>query len=94
MICQPDVRYRKVPGLDISEVPDGYVAYDHARGQVHFLNFTAASVLDLCDGAVPATIISDRLQAAFGLDASPIADVNACLDHLLAEGIIEACDRS
>jgi hypothetical protein len=32
MIHQPDMRFRKVSGLDMSEVPDGYVVYDHVRG--------------------------------------------------------------
>jgi hypothetical protein len=36
--------------IDINPVADGYVVYDPATDLVHYLNHTAAMVLELCGG--------------------------------------------
>jgi len=88
------VHYRKVTGLDQSEVADGYVIYDAPRDRVHFLNPTGAIVLELCDGTRGAADIAQFLAASFGLAEPPAASVQECLATLLAEGLIEPCEPS
>jgi len=88
------VYYRKVVGLDQSEVADGYVIYDAPRDRVHFLNATGAVVLELCDGTRGAADITQFLAASFNLPEPPAASVQECLATLLAGGLIEACEAS
>src|SRR5258705_3910664 len=47
------LRLRQAPGLEISETLDGVLAYQRDRDRVHFLNPTAALVLESCDGTLP-----------------------------------------
>ena len=86
--------YEKIEGLDCNEVPDGYVIYDEAHEKVHFLNPTAAAILELCDGERDLTTIAAALQDAFDLPASPTADVAACFASLLSQGLVRPCSPS
>lgn len=86
--------YKKIEGLDQNEVPDGYVIYDEASEKVHFLNPTAAAVLELCDGECDLDSIAAVLQDAFDLPVSPKTDVAACLESLLAQGLVKPCSPS
>ena len=88
------VTYRKVSGLDQSDVNDGYIIYDAARDRVHFLNPTGAIVLELCDGAHTAADMAQFLAASFNLAEPPAASVQDCISTLLAEGLIEPCAPS
>ncbi len=88
------VYYRKVAGLDQSEVMDGYVIYDAPRDRVHFLNPAGAIVLELCDGTRTAVEMAEFLASSFGLSEPPDASVRECVATLLAEGLIEPCVRS
>jgi hypothetical protein len=80
--------YRRAEDLECNEVPDGYVIYDNAREDVHFLNLTAAAVFELCDGENDAASIAAIVQDAFGLPAPPNGDVEACLASLHSQGLI------
>jgi hypothetical protein len=86
--------YEKIESLDCHEVPDGYVVYDEAHEKVHFLNLTAAAVLELCDGERDLNTIAAVLQDAFDLPASPTADVAACFTSLLSQGLVRLCSPS
>ena len=88
------VPYRKVAGLDQSEVNDGYIIYDAARDRVHFLNPTGAIVLELCDGTRTAADMAQFLATSFNLPEPPAASVQECLAALLAEGLIAPCVES
>jgi len=43
-------RPHKAPDVDVHEVVDGFVVYHPSRNRVHYLNHTAAIVLELCTG--------------------------------------------
>ena len=88
------IHYRKVAGLDQSEVNDGFIIYDASRDRVHFLNPTGAIVLELCDGTHTAADMTQFLAASFSLPELPAASVQECLATLLAEGLIEPCAPS
>jgi hypothetical protein len=83
-----NLRPRRAPKLDISEVIDGLLVYQPDRDRVHFLNPTAALVLESCDGTLRAAELPDLVAAAFALDAPPVDDVAACLAALLQEGLL------
>ncbi len=71
-----------IPGLEINTVEDGYVVHQAELGQVHYLNATAAVVLELCNGLTSATDLPRLVQEAYGLAEPPVEDVAACLTTL------------
>ncbi len=71
-----------VQGLEISEVSDGYVVHQHDRGRVHYLNVTAAILLELCNGENRVADLPELLPSA------PVADVQLCLNTLIDEGLV------
>ena len=79
---------RRAPDLEIREVPEGFVVYDPSRDRLHFLNGSAAFVLECCDGATSVEELPALLGAAFHLDANPFDEVEACLTRLTAEGLV------
>jgi hypothetical protein len=80
----------RAPGLEINEVTDGFLVYQRDRDRVHFLNATAALVLESCDGTLAAEDLPPLVAAAFDLDAPPVDDVAACVATLLREGLLVA----
>jgi hypothetical protein len=85
--------YRKIETFDWKEVSDGYVVYDEKRELVHFLNLTAAAILELCDGERDSEAIAASLQELFGLQTSPRADVETCLASLVSQGLVAPCSQ-
>ena len=84
-------RFAKSPNLEINQAPDGYVIYQSDPDRVHFLNTTAAVVLELCDGEHSLQEIIDILQAAYDLDVAPVKDFESSVSNLIAEGLIQPC---
>jgi hypothetical protein len=80
----------RAPGIEIREAPDGLVVYDASRDRLHYLNPTAALLLESCDGTLPAVELPAMLAAAFDLAAPPIAEVESCLATLLDQGLLVA----
>lgn len=74
--------------IEINEVADGYVVHQAERGRVHYLNNTAAVILELCNGKNAEAQMPGLLQTAFQLDRMPDADVRECLAMLRAEGLV------
>jgi hypothetical protein len=90
-MVREDDRYRKTGGFDQDEVVDGYIVYNKAKDRVHFLNPTAAIVLELCTGVLTALEIAEVVERTFSLPQTPIGPVRDCLASLLSEGLIETC---
>ena len=86
--------YKTREGLEASEVDDGYVIYDESHARILFLNSTAAAVLELCDGESDLKTIASTLQSAFNLPRAPVSDVAACLEALVAQGLVTDCSPS
>jgi hypothetical protein len=82
------IRLERAPGIEIREAPDGVVVYDARRDRVHYLNRTAALLLESCDGALPAADLPAMLAAAFTLESPPAVEVESCLARLLDEGLL------
>lgn len=75
--------------LDINQVEDGYVIYQHKKGRVHYLNHTAALILELCTGENTAETIIQLVLETFNLEDSEKLDVEEGLVSLEREGIIQ-----
>ncbi len=85
--------YKKIDGLDQSEVMDGFVVYDTRTDRAHFLNATGAIIFELCDGTLSGAKIAQFLQISFSLEEPPTVPVEDCLLKLLSEGLIEKCGQ-
>lgn len=75
-------------GLQINVVEDGYIIYQPRRDRVHYLNPTAALVVELCTGKNTWDEIIDLVQAAWDLKQSPRRVVSDVLTQVIDEGIV------
>ena len=82
------MRLERAAGIEVRDAPDGLVAYDAGRERLHYLNRTAALLLESCDGTLTAGELAGLLAAAFELDKPPMGEVEACLSRLLEEGLL------
>jgi len=80
----------RASGIEIREAPDGIVVYDPERDRLHYLNPTAALLLESCDGTLAAAELPGVLAAAFDLPAPPTGEVERCLTTLLDQGLLVA----
>jgi hypothetical protein len=81
---------RRAPDVTLTEVVDGFVVYQPTRDRVHYLNPTAAMILELCDGSLSASDLTGFLARTFSLAAPPWVEVAACLTKLLDAGLLES----
>lgn len=73
----------------VSTAADGSVVWDASRGRVHYLNRTAALIVELCSGENSWGRIADLVQAAYGLRDRPEREVGRVLTALLDDGALE-----
>jgi hypothetical protein len=78
----------RIEDLDVVETGDGYVVYHPDRDRVHFVNPTAAVVLELCDGTKSDAEICRLVQLAWDLPEPPEAEVAECMAQFRAEGLV------
>ena len=78
----------RADGLEVNEVADGLVVYQDGPERVHYLNNTASLVFELCTGENSVARITELLRDTFGLDASPEAEVMACVEQLRSQGVL------
>jgi hypothetical protein len=78
----------KAPDLEINEVTDGYIVYQPDRDRVHYLNQTAALILELCNGRNAEANLPELLRLAWDLSEPPVEEVAECLETLRKEGLI------
>jgi hypothetical protein len=81
-------RPARADGLDVVPTADGYVVYDAARDRVHYLNHTAALVLELATGERTEAEIVHLLQVTYDLPHPPEAEVRDCLEQLREERLV------
>jgi len=77
-------------GLEVHEVPDGYIVYHGARDNVSYLNKTAAIIFELCDGKLATDDIVSRVATIFDLNASSHDEIKACMGSLIKEGLLQS----
>ncbi len=78
----------RAPGLEVNEVADGFIVHQPDRARVHYLNNTAAIVMELCNGRNAEADLPRLLQLAYELSAPPATEVEECLKTLRREGLI------
>ena len=83
-----DARPVQADGVTVFREPDGCVVHQPARNKVHFLNHTAAFVLELCTGGHTVGEIEEILAAFFDLTEPAEVAVTAALRQLVAEDLV------
>lgn len=78
----------QVDGVTVFREPDGCVVHQPAHNKVHFLNHTAAFVLELCTGDHTVGEIEEILAGFFELTEPAQEAVAAALRQLVAEGLV------
>lgn len=81
-------RPKTVDGLQVNAVSDGYIVHQPERERVHYLNHTAAVLLELCTGRTAAADLPELIRLAYDLPAAPGKEVEDCLRMLREEGLI------
>jgi len=74
--------------IDMVEVGEGVAIRRAGRERAHFVNYTAAIVLELCDGTKTDAEIADALGRLYDLPQPPEAEVADCLAQFRAEGLV------
>jgi hypothetical protein len=78
--------YKAKEGLEVVDVPDGYVVYDTDSDMVHYLNPTAAIVFTLCDGTRNINLISKTISSAYSLETELV--LGTFVEELEQAGLI------
>jgi len=81
-------RPRRLAGLDINQIEDGFVIYQADRDRAHYLNHSAVAVLELCDGRRSVSQIAECIRKLYGLETAPRRDVEGVVAKLAGEGLI------
>lgn len=80
---------QKKDGLEMHEVSGQFVIYETGRDAIHYLNPTAALVLEFCDGNHSSAEIAVLVQEAYNLPSAPLDEITGCLSHLQEIGLVD-----
>ena len=80
-------RFKATEGLEVTQVPDGYVVYDEAQDEVHYLNPTAAVIYTVCDGTRTVDQIREFVQDAF--EVTEVAGLETLFSSLEEKKLVE-----
>jgi len=80
---------KQIVGLDIDQTDEGYIIYEPDNDRVHYLNPTAALILELCNGTNSVTGIAELLQHAYKLPELPMQTVQDVLTQMKDEGLLQ-----
>ena len=80
---------RRVDGLEITPVEDGFMIYQSDKDRVHYLNHTAVLVLELSNGRRAPNEIAVLIKEAYKLPKLPLKEVDETLAKMTAEGLID-----
>jgi len=79
---------QKAEGLEVHSVANQIVVYETQTDRTHYLNPTAALILELCDGTRTAAEIAELVREAYGLPAAPLSETDSCLADFRKRGIV------
>jgi hypothetical protein len=77
-----------VDNLDIHFLDDQFVVYNPGTDRIHYLNGTAALILDLCDGSHSVPEIVMLVKETYSLTVAPEREVDEGLTNLQADGLV------
>ena len=78
----------RAPGLEIEEAGDGFIVYDESQDRVHYLNHTAALVVELATGDLETKGIANWIARVYALEVPPVEDVEQVIGELRKEQLL------
>ena len=84
----PEANPCRSDAIEIKAMTDGYIVHQPERDRIHYLNHTAALVLELCTGRVSVEDISRMIGDAFDLTEPPADYVETCVERLIAKELM------
>lgn len=72
----------------LEEVADGFIVHQPDQERVHYLNHTAAMILEMCNGQITAAEMAQALQEMYDLPEVPTQEVDQCLRDLRKQGLV------
>lgn len=85
-------RFEAVPGMELIQIKDGLVIYQHEPERVHRLNRSAAVIYLLCDGSRTVDDIAHEVQLAFNTANTHHNAVTHCLHQLTGAELLRRVD--
>lgn len=79
---------QRADGVKLEEVADGFIVHQPAEERVHYLNHTAAMILEMCNGQVSVREMAAALQGMYDLAEMPTHEVEQCLHELRKQGLV------
>lgn len=84
-------RWRRVAGLDATDLGDELLVHDRAVGRVHVLNGTAREIWNLCDGKRSEEAVAREIAARYSIeDDRALPDTREALAKLAELGLLES----
>ena len=80
---------KRIDGLQINTVEDGFIIYQPEKDRVHYLNHTAVLILELCNGRNSVVDIVNLVKKAYSLMDTPEAEVKEIVAKMEDEGLIQ-----
>ena len=80
---------QQVDGIEINKVPDGSVVYCPVHDKVHYLNLTAAMLLELSDGETSIEEMKAIIKDAFELEELPGNEIDASIQEMIDSSLIK-----
>jgi len=81
-------RPQKADGLELHPLGEEVVVYEIHGDRLHYLNPSAALILEFCDGDHSPEGIAEVLREAYGMADDPSAEVTSCLAALRQAGLL------
>jgi len=79
---------KRIDGVTLEEVADGFIVHQPEKERVHYLNHTAAMILEMCNGRITTGEIAQALQEIYALSEVPTQEVDQCLLDLRKQGLV------
>ncbi len=83
-----DRRPKRAPDLEIHTVTDGYIVHQKEKDRVHYLNTTAALILELCNGEVTESELGSLLKEVYELPDGPAQEIRNILNRFYDEDLV------
>lgn len=80
---------KQIDNIEINKVSDGYIIYHTEFDRVHYLNMTAALLLESCDGETSLDEIKIFIKDVFELDEIPAEEIDSCMEELMEASLVK-----
>ena len=81
---------KQVEEIEINKVSDGYIIYCPEHEKVHYLNQTAAMLLEICDGETSIAEMKEIIRDVFELKELPGTEIDDYIQELSDASLVKS----